>query len=510
MTSFTRRSTPVASPIFKTTALSMPRSSSLLASLFISAIIWSTSPLVRASSRSVSTRSCLPTPSLRLLAVHSSFSSEAVFSSSSARFFSNTSPTLTSQPCAASLILASCASKASTMASFLPADRPLLASRCLSFSMSIDLSFAFLAAASSSCTLMANAASTRSSLLPVTSLPLAVRSFLSSPTAMALNSFLLLAAASSSCFFCSLSLLRLASFARSASTMSPACAFLPDFAVGCTSSSSSPSGLGLAKRPSEHSCFTMRSTMTSLTKHSTPLLMHNSRKASLSIAPNSASRASRAIFAMALSTPSLSCHCFKSNSIRACFANMPLVPAATQRSRNSGAERASNSSFFFTSTSRIFAWCARWAARTAASCATTAVTMSSFLPASRPLPVARSFNSPTGIALSSFFLAAVISSSRRLSASSSLSSSSSSSSSSPSSPPSASSSTSSSASSFSSASSSCCSSFTFLVKAAFERLKALPVLFATALRFWIAMARGKALLQLPCRGRGKQGGGEGA
>mmetsp|Transcript_3394 Transcript_3394/g.9161 ORF Transcript_3394/g.9161 Transcript_3394/m.9161 type:complete len:399 (-) Transcript_3394:115-1311(-) len=385
-----------------TAANSMASSSPFLASLAAEATILSTSPLVRASSRRVSTRSCLPTPSFRLLLAQSSFNSTAVFSSSSTFFFSRASLTFTPYAWAFSWSSASCFSKLSTMANLLEGSRPLLITRCFNSSMLRDFNLFFLAAAASSCRPIAKRASTNSSFFPVGSWPLSDNCFLSSSTDMALNSFLLLAAASSSCFLSSCSLFRFASFANRASTMSTV---LPFFEPALSSSTSS-SGFGLAKRPSSPSFLTMRSTITSFTRGSTPADVQSRRRAALSIDANCCSLASRAFLAMALTTPSSSIHLFISNSTRACFVMGPFAPAASHSSLSSGTERPSSSSFLPTTTSRISACLARSFARTSASCASTASTMSSFLPVSRPLLWTSSLRSFTGIAFNSFFLSA--------------------------------------------------------------------------------------------------------
>merc|ERR1719433_1953531 len=173
MTSFIKGSTPAASQIRKTPSRSMPRSSALLASRAMAEMSASTSPFAFAASSSTSTRSCLPVPSLKPLLAQSSFRSAPVFSSSSSFFLPKTSAILASQTRASSRSFASCASKASTMASVLPrTSKPLPVRRRFNSSKPKDLSFAFLAAIASSCTPTAKRASTSSFFFAGRLLPL--------------------------------------------------------------------------------------------------------------------------------------------------------------------------------------------------------------------------------------------------------------------------------------------------------------------------------------------------
>mmetsp|Transcript_59745 Transcript_59745/g.82073 ORF Transcript_59745/g.82073 Transcript_59745/m.82073 type:complete len:304 (+) Transcript_59745:370-1281(+) len=288
---------------------------------------------------------------------------------------------------------------------------------------------------------------------------------------MAFSSFFVLAVASSSCFLRSSSFLRLASLARSASTMSLGLA-----ALAC---SGSFSGAGGAKRPASFSHRTTRSTMTSLMKGLTPAASQSFCSAALSMDDSSCSLASRACLARALSTPSFSCHCLSRSSMRACLVSWPLMPISLQRSFKSGSCRASSSSFFSTTTARSLASCARASARCLASWATTASIMSALLPMSSPCDSTSCFTSATGIALSSLRLPLVVSSSMRARASSSLTCSSASASSGA-----AASCSCSSSSGFSSTSGS--ASFSMFLPL-FARLNRSVEALATALRFWSAM-----------------------
>mmetsp|Transcript_71825 Transcript_71825/g.189389 ORF Transcript_71825/g.189389 Transcript_71825/m.189389 type:complete len:241 (-) Transcript_71825:329-1051(-) len=232
-------------------------------------------------------------------------------------------------------------------------------------------------------------ASTMSSFLPAASRPFFESAFLSSSTDMFLSSLRLLASASSCCCFSSNSCLRRDSFSSKASTMS---AFLPFLGFSCFSVDSGAI-VGRANLPAVFSVRTSRSTITCLTRGSTPTFSQSRRNATLSMPSSSCSRSSQAIFAKALSTPSACCQSLRICSMRACLVNCPLMPCSLHTSLNSGKGKASNSPFLLTTTARNFALCALASARSLASNATTASIMSSFLHVSRPLLVVICFNS---------------------------------------------------------------------------------------------------------------------
>mmetsp|Transcript_74819 Transcript_74819/g.173358 ORF Transcript_74819/g.173358 Transcript_74819/m.173358 type:complete len:240 (+) Transcript_74819:178-897(+) len=194
----------------------------------------SSSPLLRACSRSVSRRSCLPTPCFRPVAAQTSLSSLAVKASSSARLHARASPSFLLKTLQRSCASASCCSRASTMSMARADDfNPRLSTRCRSSSTPKALSLALRAAAASSRWIAATTSSTRSSFLhfPGSSPPFWDSCCFSSSIDIARSSFFFSTAAASSCSLSSLARLREASFASNASTMS----------VGCFGASSSTS-----------------------------------------------------------------------------------------------------------------------------------------------------------------------------------------------------------------------------------------------------------------------------
>mmetsp|Transcript_97042 Transcript_97042/g.230936 ORF Transcript_97042/g.230936 Transcript_97042/m.230936 type:complete len:246 (-) Transcript_97042:329-1066(-) len=241
------------------------------------------------------------------------------------------------------------------MASLALAVEPFRAARIFKSSLLKAFSSAFLDASACSCFHAWKSISTISSFLPEASRLLLIRAFLRASTDITRSSLRLLLSASSCCFFNSASFLRCASLLSNASTRSPLTGF------------SSSTFLG-AKWPALSSAFSSRSTMTSLTNGLRLRFLHCLSSSALSRATSAASCLSRTICSKALSTPPSCCHCCKSFSTRVCFGSVPVMPWTAQSSFSSGALRASSSSFFCTTTARIWASRAFTASRSDASC----------------------------------------------------------------------------------------------------------------------------------------------